>query len=69
VVLKDDSFELVKALADNGVVSSRSEARRLIIQGAVRVDKQKVSDINYRFVKGKEYIVKVGKRRFVKFVT
>lgn len=69
VVLKDDSFELVKALADNGVVSSRSEARRLIIQGAVKVDKQKVSDINYRFVKGKEYIVKVGKRRFVKFVT
>lgn len=69
VILKDDSFELVKALADNGIVSSRSEARRLITQNAVEVDRVKINDINYRFEKGKEYIVKVGKRRFVKFVT
>lgn len=69
VILKDDSFELVKALADNRIVSSRSEARRLITQNAVEVDRVKINDINYRFEKGKEYIVKVGKRRFVKFIT
>ncbi len=58
---------LVKLLADNGIVSSNGEARRLIKQAAVRVNDEKISDINYRLGAG-EFVVKVGKRRFVKFI-
>jgi len=57
---------LIKLLTDNGIVESNGEARRLIKQAAIRVNDAKISDINYRLGIG-EFIVKVGKRRFVKF--
>ncbi|PIS27623.1 MAG: tyrosine--tRNA ligase [Candidatus Marinimicrobia bacterium CG08_land_8_20_14_0_20_45_22] len=63
-----ESRLLVKLLTDNGVVSSNGEARRLIAQGAVRLNDEKVSDINLELSSGSENIVKVGKRRFVKFI-
>ncbi len=64
-----ESLLLVKLLADNGIVISNGEGRRLIKQGAVKVDDEKISDINYQLKPSNKYIVKVGKRRFVKFVT
>ena len=57
---------LIKLLTDNGIVESNGEARRLIKQAAVRVNDAKISDVNYRLGIG-EFIVKVGKRRFIKF--
>jgi tyrosyl-tRNA synthetase len=52
--------ELLKQL---GFASSTNEARRLVGQGAVRVDRQTVSDINFHFVPGQHHILEVGKRR------
>jgi tyrosyl-tRNA synthetase len=46
--------------------SSTSEARRLLGQGAVRVDGQTVTDVNFRFVPGQHKILEVGKRRIVR---
>lgn len=60
---------LVKLLTDYDVVASNGEARRLISQGAVRINDEKVSDINLELQPGSEYIVKVGKRRFIKFIS
>jgi tyrosyl-tRNA synthetase len=45
---------------------STSEARRLLGQGAVRVDGNAVSDLNFRFVPGEHKILEVGKRRIVR---
>lgn len=58
---------LVKILADHTIVSSNGEGRRLIKQGAVKVNDEKITDVNYCLTNG-EYIVKVGKRRFVKII-
>ncbi len=52
--------ELLKQLR---FVSSTSEARRLVGQGAVKVDGQTVTDVNFRFVPGEHKVVEVGKRR------
>jgi tyrosyl-tRNA synthetase len=52
--------ELVKQLR---FTSSTTEARRLLSQGAVRVDGQAISDVNFRFVPGEHKILEVGKRR------
>ncbi|MGZ6253284.1 MAG: tyrosine--tRNA ligase [Candidatus Binataceae bacterium] len=52
--------ELLKQL---GFAASTNEARRLVGQGAVRVDRQTVSDINFHFVPGQHRILEVGKRR------
>jgi tyrosyl-tRNA synthetase len=43
--------------------ASTSDARRLVGQGAVRVDRQTVTDVNFRFVPGQHRILEVGKRR------
>ncbi len=52
--------ELLKQL---GFAASTNEARRLVGQGAVRVDRQTVTDINFHFVPGTHRILEVGKRR------
>lgn len=52
--------ELMKQLR---FASSTSEARRLLSQGAVRVDGATIADVNFRFVPGAHKILEVGKRR------
>ena len=51
-----------------GLSPSTSEARRLVDSRAVDIDGKKVEDSNLKMTlkKGEEFILKVGKRRFVK---
>jgi len=65
---KADEVWLPKVLNDAGLVSSGSDGRRMIRQGAVSVDGEKITDPEYRLAKGGEKLVKVGKRRFAKLV-
>lgn len=58
---------LVKLLCDYELVSSNGEGRRLIKQGAIKINDEKITDINFCLSSG-EFITKVGKRRFVKFI-
>ncbi|MGB2814232.1 MAG: tyrosine--tRNA ligase [Dehalococcoidales bacterium] len=51
-------------LVENKLAKSKSEARRLIEQGAVYIDGERVTDINGTFPK--DTIIRVGKRRFIK---
>ena len=55
--------ELMKQLR---FASSTNEARRLLGQGAVRVDGRVISEINFRFVPGEHKVLEVGKRRVAK---
>ena len=52
--------ELMKQL---NFAPSNSEARRLVSQGAVRVDGETIKDANFRFVPGEHKVLEVGKRR------
>ena len=52
--------ELMKQLQ---FASSTSEARRLLSQGAVRVDGETVTDADFHFVPGEHKVLEVGKRR------
>jgi tyrosyl-tRNA synthetase len=52
--------ELMKQLE---FAPSNSEARRLVSQGAVRVDGETIKDANFRFVPGEHKVLEVGKRR------
>lgn len=60
------TVSLVRLLADAKAVSSTSEARRLITQGGVSVNGERVGDERATLGAG-EWLVKVGKRRFVRF--
>ncbi|MFB0559160.1 MAG: tyrosine--tRNA ligase [Dehalococcoidales bacterium] len=50
-------------LVENRLAKSRSEARRLIEQGAVDVDGKRVTDVHWKIAKGN--VIKVGKRHFI----
>ncbi len=56
---------IAKALVEAGIEPSTSQARRDIQAGAVRLNKEKVQDINLQLQSG-EYIAQVGKRKFAK---
>ncbi len=53
-------------LVQSGLLPSGSEARRMIQQGAVEVDRQRVVDLDTTLAAGKEYTIQVGKRRFLR---
>lgn len=57
---------VVDFLAEHGLVKSKSEARRLIQQGGVKLGGRPVDDINARLSFGTEAVVQIGKRRFVR---
>jgi tyrosyl-tRNA synthetase len=62
----DGVVSLPKLLADLGLASSRSEARRLISQGGVRINGQQASAEESRAEDLRGALVQVGKRRFVR---
>ncbi len=65
VVLDEDTL-IVDLLLLYELVSSKSEARRLIDQGAVKINDQKCIDRDRIINKDEQLVIKVGKRRFLK---
>ncbi|MFX4261564.1 tyrosine--tRNA ligase [Pelotomaculum propionicicum] len=63
-----DTVWLPKLMVAAGSVSSTSEARRLIQQGAVKVDGIRVDDPNINIKPSAGMIIQVGKRKFFKIV-
>ena len=57
---------LVDILNEQKIVSSKTEGRRMIKQNAVRINGIIGKDIHCQIDSEKEYIIKVGKRRFLK---
>ncbi len=63
---RDGTISLTDLVAKTGLVPSKSEARRLIIQGGLEVNGQKQTDANavLTLVVGQAYQMKVGRRKF-----
>ncbi len=59
---------LVAALTSSGVqlAASRSEARRKVAEGAVRIDGEKATDPQLRLAAGAAYTLQLGPRRFAR---
>jgi tyrosyl-tRNA synthetase len=59
----DGEVPLSKLLVERGLASSRKEAERLLQQGAVSLDGEKVADAGFRLAlaSGAEILVRVGK--------
>jgi tyrosyl-tRNA synthetase len=63
--LKTASIKLSDLLAESGMSSSKNEAKRLIEQGGVKIDSQKVSE-DFEIKPEKPFVVQAGKRKFKK---
>ena len=61
-----DGFGIAAALTKCGLTSSNSEAFRMVQQGGVRIDGEKLTDRNLRLEPGFEGVLQVGKRKFCK---
>ncbi len=66
--LAEESLNIVELLSRTGLTSSKSEARRLIDGGGVRVDNEKVESQDLTLSLEKEKLIQVGKRKFLKVV-
>jgi len=62
----DGKLAIANLLKEAGLVQSTSEALRMIKQGAVKIDGEKVTDKSLEIETGTENIYQVGKRRFAK---
>lgn len=66
VAIENDSIPLSVLMKQVGLVSSASDALRMIQQGAVKINEQRVSDERLKIPKGFVEIIQVGKKRIAK---
>ncbi|MCS7151480.1 MAG: tyrosine--tRNA ligase [Endomicrobia bacterium] len=68
VVVKKKKYELIDLLTEYQLTSSKSEAKRLLSQGGIKIDSQKVTqNIILDFVENpKEILLQIGKLKFIK---
>jgi len=66
LVAPDGELPIANLLKQAGLVASTSEALRLIGQGGVRIDGEKIGDRALRIAAGSVAVYQVGKRRFAR---
>lgn len=64
----EKDYWICKLMVDLEFAKSNGQARRLIKQGAVSIDGEKVTNANLDLSPENEFILKVGKRRFAKVI-
>jgi tyrosyl-tRNA synthetase len=62
----EGGYPIANLLKDAGLTSSTSESMRMIKQGAVKIDGEKVSDTKLQLKTGSSHVYQVGKRRFAR---
>jgi len=66
--LGKSKWNIVDLLAETGLTSSKSEARRLVEGGGVKLDSEKVSSIEEEIDISEERLLQAGKRKFLKVI-
>jgi len=66
---EEKEIAIIDLLMETNLAPSRSEAKRLISQGGVSIDGDKISDLSAIIKLKNENIIKVGKRNFLKIIT
>ena len=57
-------MDLIPILVQNNIISSKSEFKRLIAQGGVRVNQEKLNDIDFKL--SDNDVIKIGKQKFIR---
>ena len=63
-----DGYPISNVIKDAGLTASTSDARRMVSQGAVRIDSERVDDLNMVLGAGFDGVVQVGKRRIARIL-
>lgn len=62
-----ENFDLIQIVVDKGLVSSKSEFRRLLAQGGVKINDKKITKEEFLPKEG-EFVVQIGKKKFIKII-
>ena len=68
IYIQQATIPVANLLKNAGLVPTTSEAHRLVSQGAVRIDGEKISNSRIEIPAGSSQIIRVGKRRIAKIV-
>ena len=66
LVVEKDGIGIAQTLKEAKLTSSSSEAMRMIQQGAVRIDGDKIQDRDWMFKAEETHVIQVGKRKFAR---
>lgn len=66
ILVRPDPISLVAVLTESKLCKSRSDARRMIKQGAVELDGEVIKDAEESIAPGRIYKIRVGKTRFAR---
>lgn len=66
VAINGDTHSVTAILKEAGLTASTSEAMRMINQGAVKIDGEKVTDPKIMLRVGSQHVYQVGKRKFAR---
>ncbi len=66
VFIEQSGIALANLLKDAGLVASTSDAHRMVRQGAVRIDGERISDSRQEVAAGTSHVIRVGKRRIAR---
>ena len=66
---KNSQIKLIEALTEKNLVSSKSEAKRLIEGGGVKINEEQIKDFNYELNQSNnEQVLKIGKKKLFKII-
>lgn len=61
-----EKINILELLVETNIATSKSEAKRLVVQGGIKINDEKILDENYDVVLDKEAILQKGKKTFIK---
>ena len=66
ISISSDKIGLLDLMFNAGLVKTKSEARRLVRQGAVKLNDEKISDEKLILTPKEDMVLQSGKRGFIK---
>lgn len=64
--IQDTSINIMDLLIKSNIAISKSEAKRLIMQGGIKINDEKILDENHTIVLDKEIVLQKGKKTFMR---
>jgi tyrosyl-tRNA synthetase len=66
LVAEADGLPIAAALKQAGLTASTSDALRMLAQGGIKMDGEKISDKSLKLARGASVVLQVGKRKFAR---
>lgn len=61
-----EKINILELLVETNIATSKSEAKRLVLQGGIKINDEKILDEKYDIVLNKEIVLQKGKKTFIK---